>query len=279
MHKKPSTQPKKVSIIIPAYKQEKTIFEDIKSVDATMALTRWEYEIIVVVDGFLDKTFDEVKKLAGPRIKVFGYETNKGKGYAIRYGMVRATGYYISFIDAGMDIDRKGVSMLLEHMEWYDADIIVGSKRHPVSRVSYPLVRRIYSEVYHLLVRILFDIPVKDTQTGLKVFKREVLEKVLPRVLVKNFAFDVEILSVAHRLGFKKIYEAPVTVVWDSKNSNIGLTFIFEPNVRAMLLDTAAIFYRLKILKYYDDSSKRKWIYDKELEMRVNTGELSHDKI
>lgn len=275
MQRKPVAQPKKVSIIIPAYKQEKTICADIKSIEQAIAHTRWPYELIVVVDGFADKTFEEAKKLVGPKIKVFGYETNKGKGYAVRYGMVRSMGDYISFIDSGMDIDHRGISMLLEHMEWYDADIIVGSKRHPVSRVYYPVIRRIYSEIYHLVVRMLFGLPVKDTQTGLKVFRRQVLEKVLPRILVKNFAFDVELLAVSRRLGFKKIYEAPVTVVWDRKNTNFGFSFIFEPHIRSMLLDTAAVFYRLNILRYYDDSSHRKWTYDKELEMRINTGEVT----
>jgi len=263
-----------LSIIIPAHKQEKTILKDITNIYEVMSHTRWDFEIIVVVDGLIDKTLEEAKKLKKPNVTVVGYETNKGKGYAVRYGMARAEGDFISFIDAGMDIDPNGISMLLEHMVWYDADIIVGSKRHPVSQVQYPFIRKIYSFGYRMLCKILFGLDLKDTQTGLKVFKRKVLEKVLPRLLVKEFAFDIEVLAVAYHLGFRKIYEAPVKINLDLNNTHFTGAIIFDPFIKKMLTDTLAIFYRLKILNYYDDESSRKWTYDKELEMRVNTGEL-----
>lgn len=264
-----------LSIIIPAYKQEKTILKDITNIYDVMSNTRWDFELIIVVDGQIDKTFEEASKFKKPNVKVVGYETNKGKGYAVRYGMARAKGDIVSFIDAGMDIDPNGISMLLEHMAWYDADIIVGSKRHPVSRVDYPFFRKVYSFAYRILCKVLFGLNLKDTQTGLKVFKRKVLEKVLPRLLVKEFAFDIELLAVAHHLGFTKIYEAPVKINLDAKNSMFSKNILFDYYIRKMLLDTLAIFYRLQILRYYDDSSTRKWVYDKELEMRVNTGELN----
>ena len=267
---------KTVSVIIPAYKQEKTIVADIKNVDDAMSQTRFDYEILVVVDGFLDKTFDNAKKVKRKKVKVLGYETNKGKGYAIRYGMARAKGDHIAFIDAGMDIDPNGISLVLEHLEWYNADIIVGSKRHPASKINYPVFRKIYSWGYHTFVKILLGVNVRDTQAGLKVFRREVLEAVLPRLLVKEFAFDVEILSVAKYLGFKRIFEAPIYLDWKEENTNFTPFLIFDKNVRNMIKDTLAVFYRLRILNYYSDEKKRKWIYDKELDMRINTGEVTN---
>jgi glycosyltransferase involved in cell wall biosynthesis len=267
-----------VSIIVPAYKQEKTIYEDIKRIYNVMRMTRWDFEIIVVVDGYSDKTFDEAKKIELSEVTVVGYPTNHGKGYAIRYGMARAVGDYIAFIDSGMDIDPNGISMILEHMQWYNADIIVGSKRHPASKVNYPYWRKIYSWGYHTLVKILFGLSVKDTQTGLKVFRREVLEKVLPRLTVKKFALDIELLSVARHLGFKRIYEAPVSIDMNFNTpSNFGKLLILEPKIRRMLYDTIAVFYRMYFLRYYDDNSNRKWLYDKELQMRVNTGEMEYE--
>lgn len=264
-----------VSIVIPAYKKEKTIKKDLKRIDSAMSKTRWEYEIILVVDGMVDKTFEKASKIKNKKIKVLGLFTNKGKGYAIRYGMARAEGDIIAFIDSGMEINPNSISMVLEHMEWYDADIIVGSKRHLASKVNYPLVRKIYSWGYYTMVKLLFGVKVSDTQTGLKVFKREVLEKVLPRLLVKQYAIDIEILAVARRLGFKKIYEAPVELTQDfSSGTRFTRFLIMDPFLRKMLINTLAVFYRLKILKYYDDASKRKWIYDKELDMRINTGEF-----
>ena len=265
---------KTVSLIIPAYKQEKTIVEDVNRILDTVSQTRWKFEVIVVVDGFVDKTFENLKEVKDNSVKVCGYKENKGKGYAIRYGMTRAKGDYIAFIDSGMDIDPNGISMLLEHMEWYDADIIVGSKRHPASVVYYPFVRRVYSFVYSKMVRILFGLSVTDTQSGIKVFKSEVLEKVLPRLVVKRFAFDIEILAVARYLGFKKIYEAPIKVNWGEGYTDFSFLFIFDKNIRRMIIDTLGVFYRLRILDYYSDKKKRDWVYDKDLDMKINTGRL-----
>ena len=259
---------------MPAHNQEKTIKRDLETICNVMSQTRWEFEIILVDDGSSDKTFSEAKKVTSANVQVFKYARNKGKGYAIRYGMARAKGEYISFIDAGMDINPNGISMLLEHMAWYDADIIVGSKRHPASKVNYPWLRKFYSFGYHLVIKLLFSLNIKDTQTGIKVFKRAVLEKVLPRLLVKQFAFDIEILAVANYLGFTKIFEAPVDITLDFSKSHFEALLFLDKNIRNMLLDTLAVWYRLRLVKYYADKSTRKWIYDKDLEMRVNTGEL-----
>ena len=157
-----------VSVIIPAYKQEKTIVKDIKNIDDVMSETRFNYEILVVVDGyFLDKTFENASAIKRKTVKILGYKNNKGKGFAIRYGMARAKGDYIVFIDSGMDIDPNGISLILEHLEWYGADIMVGSKRHPASKVNYPTIRKIYSLGYYLFVKTLLGVGVKDTQAGL----------------------------------------------------------------------------------------------------------------
>lgn len=258
-----------ISIIVPAYKQEKTIKKDLENIDRVLheGLQAYQYEIICVVDGFLDKTFQEAQKVNSSKIKVVGYEHNKGKGYAVRFGMARSKGELISFLDAGMDISPKGIMMLMAHMQWYNADIIVGSKRHSVSRVNYPLLRHILSIGYHLGVKLLFGLPLTDTQSGLKIFKRQILEKVLPRLLVKRYAMDIEMLAVAKKLGFTRIYEAPIEVVFDKRTSRISKRVIFK-----MLWDTIAVFYRLKILGYYNDGNERKWKYDPDLNFRVNVG-------
>lgn len=257
-----------VSIIIPAYKQDKTIEKDLIYIKDVMDQLRYDYEIIVVVDGVDDKTFEKAKQVKSKKITVTGYKNNHGKGFAIRYGMLHSKGDIVGFIDAGMDINPNGISMLLEHFEWYKADIIIGSKWHPVSKVIYPLNRKIISYLGSLLVKILFSLKVRDTQLGIKFFKREVLEKVLPRLLVKRYAFDIEILAVADWLGYKRIYEAPIELNWNDINSVVSANL--PKAVWDTLVDTLAVFYRLKIIKYYNDSSKRKWKYDSELHFRVN---------
>ncbi|HWS49356.1 MAG TPA: glycosyltransferase [Candidatus Methanoperedens sp.] len=259
-----------LSVIVPAYKQSKTIRQDIYSIYDTLDQIRYPYELIVVVDGTeVDSTYKEAKKCHLKNLQVVGYPHNHGKGYTLRYGMARSKGDYVAFIDSGMEIDPNGISMLLEHMEWYQADIIVGSKRHPASQVNYPFERKIISFGARIISKYLLNIDVRDTQAGLKIFRRPVLEKVLPRLLVKSYAFDLEILSVANHLGYKKIYEAPIKLNYDfqSLTHATGIKIVLN-----CLRDALAVFYRLKILKYYEDKNRRRWLYDPELEMRINTG-------
>lgn len=240
----------KLSVIIPAYRQVKTIVRDIRRIEKALAQIRYPYELIVVVDGYGDGTYQAIRKARFPsHVKATVYMKNQGKGHAVRYGMNLATGDYVAFIDAGMEIDPNGISMLLEHMEWYNADIIVASKRHPVSVVKYPLKRKFLSFGYQLIVQLLFHLKVRDTQTGLKIFRKRCLEKILPKLLVKRYAFDLEMLAVAHHLGFTRIYEAPIKLKYRFDNMTHAATLKTIINI---FVDTLAIFYRINILHYYD---------------------------
>lgn len=250
-------------MIIPAYRQRKTIVKDIHRIEKALKQIRYPYEIIIVVDGYGDGTYRALKKNNLPNhIKATVYMKNQGKGYAVRHGMSRATGDYIAFIDAGMEIDPNGISMLLEHMEWYNADIIVGSKRHPVSMVAYPPVRQILSLVHQFLARFIFHLNVRDTQAGLKIFKKKVLKKILPRLLEKHYALDLEILTVANRLGFSRIYEAPIKLKYHFEDLTHAASV---KTIYYYCLDVLAIFYRLYILNYYDDS---RWFRNKPKPLR-----------
>ncbi len=260
-----------ISVIIPAFKQEKTIQKDLVRIVKVLEALRYDFEIIVVADGKIDHTYQNAKKVKSQKILVTGYRKTFGKGHAVRFGMSRAHGNILAFIDAGMDIDPNGLSMLLEHFEWYNADIIVGSKLHPVSKVSYPFIRKVLSGGYRIIVKFLFGLSIRDTQVGLKIYKRKVLEVVLPRLLVKTYAFDIEILAVAHHLGFRRIYEAPIQLDFAGGSSISSIkTFKFWKIIFLMLRDTLAVFYRLKILHYYDETNKRRWKYEPELNFRVN---------
>ena len=268
-------QIKLLSVIVPIYKKEKTIQKDLLSIFETLQNTPYNFEIIGVVDGTkLDKSLEEAKKIENSKIKIYGYKHNKGKGQAVRFGMQKAKGDIISFIDSGMDINPAGIIMLLEHMKWYNADIIVGSKSHPASIVNYPFIRRLMSKIYYYFVKFLFGLRLRDTQTGLKAYKREVLDQVLDRLVVKRFAFDIEILAVANQLGFNKIYDAPVHVNLDYSNSTIFGLFT-NNGIWNFIHDTLAIWYRMYILQYYKDGRKRIKEFDEDLKMDVNTGNMT----
>lgn len=266
MKRKKIAKRKFVSIIIPAFMQEKTIEADLSYIKSVLEVLRYDYEIIVVVDGKNDRTFEKAKTMQSSKLTVLGYLQNRGKGFAIRYGMMRTRGDIIGFIDSGMDLNPNGLSMLLEHFEWYNADIIVGSKRHPASKVNYPISRRIISFFSQILIKVLFGLEVRDTQVGMKFFRRDVIEDILPRLLVKKFAFDIEILAVSYYLGHKRIFEAPIELNFDLQASVLSKNILLE--LVRTFIDTLAIFYRLKILRYYDSANKKNWRFDPDL--RVN---------
>ncbi len=234
----------KVSIIMPSYNPEDIILnlkEAIKSLEEVTP----DFEIILVDDGSTNNGFQKLKEFNNRKVKVVGYKKNMGKGYAIKYGFNFVKGKYVSFVDSGRDLDPRQLKNFLKIMESKDADIVIGSKRHQDSKVHYPLLRRFMSKTYQLINRILFNLKVKDTQVGLKLFRKEVLEKIMPKIVIKRFAFDLELLVIANKYGFK-IVEAPIIMRYRFK-STIKPGAIFW-----MLWDTAAIFYRAKILNWYD---------------------------
>lgn len=247
-----------VSLVVPAYKQEKTIEKNILKLENTLKELKYKFEIIVVVDGRVDKTYEKIKKHSSTKIRVYQYKKNQGKGHAVKFGGLKAKGDVIGFMDAGLDIDPTGVSMLLNHMYWYDADIIVGSKMHPVSKVNYPYYRKILSWGYRTFTRILFGFKVRDTQVGAKLFTRKVVKDVFPRLLVKTFAFDVEILALAYALGYRRIYEAPIKLKFRGQNSITSANL--WKTILSMLWDTCTVFYRVRIIKYYRRSNRKNWI-------------------
>lgn len=259
---------KLLSLIIPVYRQEKTIRKQLQNIIAELELLSTPYEVIVVVDGLEDRSFEEAKKVKSNKLFIVGYKTNHGKGYAVRYGMGKSKGDVIGFLDAGGDLSELGLSMMLEHYKWYNADIIVGSKRHPVSIVAYPFARKVLSWGYQQFVRLLFGLNIRDTQVGMKLYRREVLEDVLPRLVVKQFAFDIEILAVGYHLGYRRIFEAPVEL--DFAGASSITSFSVWKIISSMLWDTLAVYYRLHILHYYDNLNKRKWKFDKELNFNIS---------
>ncbi|MBI2617407.1 glycosyltransferase family 2 protein [Candidatus Gottesmanbacteria bacterium] len=238
-----------ISLIVPIYKQEKTILASINGLKSVLDTIRYYYEIIVVIDGIVDRSYKKISTAKIPHIICIAYQKHQGKSFALRMGMRMAKGKYIMFIDGDLDVDPNSISILLEYMEWHSADIIVGSKRHPASKISYPLSRKILSIGYYLIVKILFNVRIHDTQAGIKVFKRNVLKTVLPYLVEKKFAGDLEMLVVADSLGFIKIYEAPIKIQYTAGSITSAATL---RSIFGILLDTFAIFYRLKITHFYD---------------------------
>src|SRR5437764_5707367 len=242
----PRSVPPTLSIIVPTYRDGPRIYRNLLKLDCALCAIGEPYEIIVISDGNVDNTHDEVRRLDAPHVRVYHYTRNMGKGFALRYGVARSRGEIVTFIDGDGDIDPVQIATYLRIMRETDADIVIASKRHRDSQVVYPPLRRLYSVTYQALLRVLFHLQVRDTQVGLKLFRREVLAAVLPRIVVKRYAFDLELLVVAHHLGFSHVVEAPV---------RIGQRFSSTINrqaIASILWETAAIFYRKTVLRYSD---------------------------
>jgi cellulose synthase/poly-beta-1,6-N-acetylglucosamine synthase-like glycosyltransferase/Flp pilus assembly protein TadD len=237
-----------LSVLVPAFNEANRILSNIREIKKFLSGMGWSYEIVIVDDGSDDDTYEIIEMLSREikELRVFQAERNIGKGMALRQAALKAKGEIVAFLDADLELHPRLIASMIERMKSEGADVVLGSKRHPESAIHYPWHRKIISNMYYLVNRFLFGIPVKDTQTGVKIFKRRILEEVLPKLIEKKYAFDLELIVNIHALGYK-IIEAPITLDFSRKFSRIGLFAIF-----LTAIDTLAIFYRLRILHYYD---------------------------
>ncbi|MCK5242969.1 glycosyltransferase [bacterium] len=242
-----SNQESRFSVIMPAYNEGRYLAQNIQQTCEVMESLNETYEVVVVDDGSRDNTATIINEVAqgNDKIKPVVLTGNSGKGFALREGFQKTKGELIFFLDADLDLDPKQFNVLYDIYRKEQVQVVVGSKRHPQSKLNYPRRRRIVSAVYFFLVKLLFGLPIRDTQTGIKLFQRQVLEKIFPKIVVKKYAFDLELLVLAHHYGYR-IAEAPVVVNYTSKFGHIGLNAIFKT-----WWDTMAIWYRLYIKKYY----------------------------
>jgi O-antigen/teichoic acid export membrane protein len=235
-----------LSVVTPTFNGEAVIASSLQTLTDALASTGIRYEIIVVSDGSTDGTLPIARRFEGPGVHLLHYPHNQGKGYALRTGLARASGQTVAFIDSDGDLDPVSLVRFLTLMRMYDADMVIGSKRHPLSAVTYPVPRRIMSWCYHKLVRALFGIKVQDSQTGVKLIRRKLLAEVLPRLEERRFAFDLELLAAARRAGYRRILEAPVTLRYQFAST------ISWRSVRGIMRDTFAIWFRCYVTRRYD---------------------------
>ena len=242
------TKSKKLSILMPFLNEEDVIVANTHSVMSMMRELKINYEIILIDDGSTDRSyellhaeFDKEK-----RVKLVRNHQNFGKGWVIKTGYEYSTGDYILFLDSDLELSPYHIPNFLRVMDDENADAVIGSKLHQDSILDYPNARRLFSNIYYTMIKILFGLPIMDSQTGIKLFKREVLELSLPRLIVKRFAFDIELLVILHEYK-KKIVSAPIEL----KFSRGAFGKIRLNNIVQIIVDTLSIFYRDKILRFY----------------------------
>ncbi len=241
------TDSPQLSLIMPAYNEGRTIEEVVYGVDNVVREMGLRYELIIVDDGSVDNTRMKVDNYArnNGHVKVVGYNDNVGKGFALKTGFSHAIGDMVVFMDSDVDINPKQIAYYVEALK--GADVVVASKWHPQSKVDTPLIRRILSHGFNVLVKLLVGLRLSDTQTGLKAIRRNVFLSVFPRLTVKRYAFDVEMLVLTNLLGLK-VVELPINI----RIRNL----LCLQEVWRMFLDLLGITYRLRVVRWYQRAMK-----------------------
>ena len=238
---------KKLSIVIPAYNEGERIYENLLEMSKLLSSFVTDYEMIVVNDGSKDNTEVEIRRASETvkNIVPAGYQMNRGKGGAIKEGVKCATGDYIAFLDADMELSPMHLKDFLAKMEETSATAVIGSKMHKDSKVNYPLPRKIMSLGYFLLLKMLFRLNIKDTQTGVKLFEADALKKVMRQVSTDGFAYDIEILALICASG-GTIVEMPIELIFQRTN---GWGRIRLSDVMEVAQDTMKIYHNVHRIK------------------------------
>lgn len=236
-----------VSVVIPAYNTMADIEKTLATARAYFARQPYAHEVIVVNDGSTDATEAAVRAVVPryPQLRVLVNGTNMGKGYSLRKGILAAAGQHIFYTDGDLAYDLDRIDGFLAPLAQGTHQVVVGSRVHPDSRFQlhpryfrYVYQRHAMSRGFNWLVRRLFGIRVMDTQCGFKGFTAEAAKAIVSKARVTRFAFDVEVLLIAQRLGYR-ITELPVRFGYEGEISTVKIA----RNAWEALVDLARIWW------------------------------------
>ena len=236
-----------LSIIIPAFNEEERIKSTLPKIIHYCQNENFQYEIRIIDDGSQDKTTQVVKSVQAEysheRIYLFRNHLNHGKGYAIKQGMLQARGRFVLFCDADLSTPIQEVKKLLTFLE-KDYHIAIGSRGKNESMVitPQPWYRQYMGKFFNILVQLFVLKGIRDTQCGFKCFKKEAALNIFRIQKLWGFCFDVEVLVIARKKGYK-ICEVPI--VWD--NSKASRVHIIKDSSR-MFLDLIKLCF---VKKYF----------------------------
>lgn len=213
----------KLSVVVPFYNDAEKVNETLKKISHYLNDKEFSHELIPVNDGSTDNTEKKIKNYAkeSSRIKPILYENNKGKGYAVKKGMIASDGDFVLFTDSDLSVPVQEIDKLLHYVGEYD--IIIGSRELAESTITKrrPLYKRAWSKMTGLITRFFLQVEYQDTQCGFKLFTRDTIE-LFHKQKIHGFGFDFEILFLAEKEGYK-VKELPIT--WgDTSNSSLNIT-------------------------------------------------------
>lgn len=217
-----------LSVIIPAYNEEARLPHTLRAVTSYLQKQAYTWELVVVDDGSKDRTADIVREasVTEPRIQLLQYGTNRGKGYAVRYGMTHTVGHYRLFMDADN-------STTIDHYEQFQPvfnlgyAVVIGSRDVPGAHIAVhqPWWKERLGDLGNFWIRFWAVRGIKDTQAGFKIFRSDAAAAVFPKLTIDRWGFDVEALAVARHLGFT-ISEQPIRWANDPNSKVSGSAYL-----------------------------------------------------
>lgn len=208
----------KLSIIIPCYNESKDIADNVLTVKKYLDDKQIDHELILVNDGSKDNTKEVIESI--PDVIPLSYEPNRGKGGAVKEGILHATGDYVLFMDADLSTDISAIEQVVEQAP--TCDLLIGSRhaKGSVIKKKQPAIRVFIGWCCRLLVNMLFHTHLKDTQCGFKAMRIDVAKKLAEKQLINNFAFDVEYIFIAN---LNKLTIKELGVTWsDDRESTVS---------------------------------------------------------
>lgn len=237
-----------LSIVVPAFNEGARIGRALESIRSYVGAKSFAVELIVVDDGSHDETPGLLAASARdfPALRVLRNERNRGKGYTVRRGVLTAQGTFVAFADADLSAPIEEVDQLLRALESAGADAAVGSRalKRELIGVHQPWFREFGGRLFNLLVRLITGLKVRDTQCGLKLFRRAVTRRAFEQQRVEGFGFDPELLFLIERLG-GKVVEVPVR--W---NDNPATKVHFLRDATRMAVELVLLRWRWALGKY-----------------------------
>jgi glycosyltransferase involved in cell wall biosynthesis len=200
-----------LSVVVPFYNPGAALRPTVSSLLTQLRQAHLSFEVIAVSDGSTDGSEHTLTGL-GSELRVIVSPQNEGKGGALARGLRAARGEHLAFIDADGDLDPAHVVNYVRVARQDGHDVVYADKRHPMSSNASSGYRRLVSVGFSTLVTVLFALGVRDTQTGCKVFRRDVVARVLPRMRERGFAFDLEFFVAARSAGVSRMHGAPVSI-------------------------------------------------------------------
>ncbi len=239
----------KVSVVIPCFNEGKTIFQNIVKINGYLAQNFPEYEIIAVNDGSTDNTLSELRIVQQEApVQLINNEQNKGKGKAVKDGILASRHKIVMFLDADLAVPIEELEKFLEKLE-KESDIVIASRFVPGLKILRPVLwhRKIMERIFRILRMIILNSwKIKDTQCGFKVFREDAAKRIFSVATINRFAFDSEIIFIAKKLGYS-IKELPITL------QNPPLSHV------RILHDPINMFFALIKIRFNDLKGIYKW--------------------